>query len=288
MTSASLPGNQWAKRASVFEQSIARDLTANGINAQAGGLQYIYNTSMTTEAREFFEKTDEGSKKRKEVTPDILAYIPVGDDPTAARLPQTYDSKSINHGPTHYPEYYGRRGRPPDEIPPVSKPVETRERLVSREYENKLRNIDTKFNGTPPDTIGPMRTALRSYGGCQGLISGYYGDLSPGYEELIKTTAAVGAMRQAYMYGLDPDNSTNHIRSVIANKVRTRWAMMVFRENAMLKLVNIKHIQGYRAAGNPMHDVGMQDSWSRLREEYRYAGDDYHGPRNCGFGFGRR
>ena len=66
-----------------------------------------------------------------------------------------------------------------------------------------------------------METALLSYGGCRGLVGGFYGEMSPNFDRLVKAAAAKGAELHAGKYGLTDGDK---IRSVLANKIRTNWA----------------------------------------------------------------
>ena len=86
-----------------------------------------------------------------------------------------------------------------------------------------------------------METALLSYGGCHGLVGGFYGEMSPNFDRLIKTAAAKGAELHAGKYGLTDGDM---VRSVLANKIRTNWAMALARENAHVKLANIRWVRG--------------------------------------------
>ena len=40
-----------------------------------------------------------------------------------------------------------------------------------------------------------MEAALLSYGGCRGLVGGFYGEMSPNFDRLVKAAAAKGRQR---------------------------------------------------------------------------------------------
>lgn len=129
-----------------------------------------------------------------------------------------------------------------------------------------------------------MEAALQSYGGCKGLIGGFYGEMSPNFDRLVKAAAEKGAELHANKYGLEATGGGD-IRSVLANKIRTNWAMALARENAHVKLANIRWVRG---AGfeDARYDTeaDMHSRWNRQREEYRYANEEYRGARMGGFG----
>ena len=67
-----------------------------------------------------------------------------------------------------------------------------------------------------------------SYDGCSGLVGGFYGEFSKDVDRLIKLAAQEGAELHAAKYGLE---SSKQIRPVLANKIRTNWAMALARGN---------------------------------------------------------
>ena len=117
-----------------------------------------------------------------------------------------------------------------------------------------------------------METALLSYGGCRGLVGGFYGEMSPNFDRLVKAAAAKGAELHAGKYGLTDGDK---IRSVLANKIRTNWAMALARENAHVKLANIRWVRGagFEEARYDT-EADMHSRWNKQREEYRYANDE--------------
>ena len=118
-----------------------------------------------------------------------------------------------------------------------------------------------------------METALLSYGGCHGLVGGFYGEMSPNFDRLIKTAAAKGAELHAGKYGLTDGDM---VRSVLANKIRTNWAMALARENAHVKLANIRWVRGagFEEARYDT-EADMHSRWNKERAEYRYANEEY-------------
>ena len=99
---------------------------------------------------------------------------------------------------------------------------------------------------------------------------------------LIKLAAQEGAELHAAKYGLE---NSKQIRSVLANKIRTNWAMALARGNADVILSNLRFVRG----GAPDEDHYSQFSdqhshWNKKREEYRYACEEFRGPRMGGFG----
>ena len=124
-----------------------------------------------------------------------------------------------------------------------------------------------------------METALLSYGGCRGLVGGFYGEMSPNFDRLVKAAAAKGAELHAGKYGLTDGDK---IRSVLANKIRTNWAMALAHKNAHIKLANIRWVRGagFEEARYDT-EADMHSRWNKQREEYRYANDEYRGACAC-------
>ena len=72
--------------------------------------------------------------------------------------------------------------------------------------------------------VGPMEEALMSYDGCSCLIGGFYSKFSKDIDRLIKLAAEEGAELHTAKYRLE---SSKQIRSVLVNKIRTNWAMVL-------------------------------------------------------------
>ena len=86
----------------------------------------------------------------------------------------------------------------------------------------------------------------------------------------------------AAKYGLE---SSKQIRSVLANKIRTNWAMALARGNADVILSNLRFVRGSAADEDRYGQFSDQHSrWNKKREEYRYAYEEFRGPRMGGFG----
>ena len=112
---------------------------------------------------------------------------------------------------------------------------------------------------------------------------GYHGDLSPAIETLLLATAEIRAERMAMRLGIE--SGKKKFKGILANKIRNKWAMTRFRENAQLKLINLRWVAGFTGADNPRaYDADTFSGANRMRDEYRYAYDDYVGPRPGGFG----
>ena len=185
---------------------------------------------------------------------------------------QLYDLKVINQCKTRYPPNQTER----------CGPVNKREAQIPTEYIIRLRSKDRAYHHTQPGQKGPMETALLSYGGCRGLVGGFYGEMSPNFDRLIKAAAKKGAELHAGKYGLSDGDM---VRSVLANKIRTNWAMALARENAHVKLANIRWVRGagFEEARYDT-EADMHSRWNKRREEYRYANEEYRGARMGGFG----
>ena len=247
---------------------VAKDLSYCGIETRVEPRGMV-NSWMTPAA--FVNMNNaEGARPLQGCIPDLHTREP----PPGGGAPQEqlYDLKVINQCKTRYPPNQTAR------CGPVSK----REAQIPTEYINRLRSKDQAYHHTQPGQKGPMETALLSYGGCRGLVGGFYGEMSPNFDRLVKAAAAKGAELHAGKYGLTDGDK---IRSVLANKIRTNWAMALARENAHVKLANIRWVRGagFEEARYDT-EADMHSRWNKQREEYRYANDEYRGARMGGFG----
>ena len=251
-----------------FVMQVAKDLNYCGIEARVEPRGMV-NSWMTPAA--FINMNNaEGARPLQGCIPDLLTREPPPGG--GASQEQLYDLKVINQCKTRYP---------PNQTAWCG-PVSKREAQIPTEYVNRLRSKDQAYHHTQPGQKGPMETALLSYGGCHGLVGGFYGEMSPNFDRLIKTAAAKGAELHAGKYGLTDGDM---VRSVLANKIRTNWAMALARENAHVKLANIRWVRGagFEEARYDT-EADMHSRWNKERAEYRYANEEYRGARMGGFG----
>ena len=88
----------------------------------------------------------------------------------------------------------------------------------------------------------------------------------------------------AAKYGLE---NSKQIRSVLANKIRTNWAMALARGNADVILSNLCFVHGGAADEDCYGHFSDQHSrWNKKCKEYHYAYEEFRGP--CMGGFGGR
>ena len=106
----------------------------------------------------------------------------------------------------------------------------------------------------------------------------FYGEFSKDVDRLIKLAAQEGAELHAAKYGLE---SSKQIRSVLANKIRTNWAMALARGNADVILSNLRFVRGGAADEDRYGQFSDQHSrWNKKCEEHRYAYEEFRGRRN--------
>ena len=264
----SLPGKARDIRHLECAQQIARDLNYNGIPTRTEPRD-MANAWMTLAGRTAMQAA-EGARPLQGCVPDLLTRQPPPGG--GALQDKLWDLKVINHCKTRYPPNQTER----------CGPVKKREAEIPNEYVNRLRSKDQKYHHTQPGQKGPMETALQSYGGCRGLVGGFYGEFSPNLDRLVKAAAQKGAELHASKYGLA---NGDKIQSVLANKIRTNWAMALARENAHVKIANVRWVRGagFEEARCDA-EADLHSRWHRQREDYRYANEEYRGPRMGGFG----
>ena len=88
----------------------------------------------------------------------------------------------------------------------------------------------------------------------------------------------------AYMRRCVEKQNISYLRSVLTNKIRTNWAMALFRGNAQVKISNVRWVRGASGGANAGDGADRDGRWRQKREQYRYAQDEYRGPQMGGFG----
>ena len=120
-----------------------------------------------------------------------------------------------------------------------------------------------------------MEEALMSYNSCTGIVGGFYSEFTKDIDRLIKLTAQEGAELHAAKYGLE---SSKQIRSVLVNKIRTNWAMVLVHGNADVILSNLHFVRGSATDEDHYGQFSDQHShWNKKCEEYCYAYKEFHG-----------
>ena len=243
------------------------DLNYNGIPAIAEPHNMV-NSWMTPAAFDDMNRC-EGNRPLQGCIPDILTTEPRPGG--GAPIQRLYDFKAINQCKTRYKPTQTER----------CEPVNKRAAEIPDEYIKKLREKDRRYLNTANGEVGPMEEALMSYDGCTGLVGGFYGEFSRDVDQLIKLAAQEGAELHAAKYRLE---SSKQIRSVLANKIRTNWAMALARGNADVILSNLRFVRGSAADEDRYGQFSDQHSrWNKKRGEYRYAYEEFRGPRMGGF-----
>jgi hypothetical protein len=265
-----LPGAARDYRHDELVYAAAADLQYNGVPAVVEPRNLV-NAWMTPAGHAAMSQA-EAQRPLQGCIPDLLTTEEPGEG-GGAPVRRLYDLKVINHCPSRYgPNQTDRCG-----------PVEKRAAAIPTEYVNKLRNKDRAYHNTAPGEQGPMEAALQSLGGCTGLVGGFYGEMSKSVDQLAKTAARQGAERQAAKWALD-NTAISYLRSVLTNKIRTNWAMALFRGNAQVKISNVRWVRGASGGANAGDGADRDGRWRQKREQYRYAQDEYRGPQMGGFG----
>ena len=153
---------------------------------------------------------------------------------------------------------------------------------IPDEYIKKLREKDRRYHNTANGEVGPMEEALMSYDGCSGLVGGFYGEFSKDIDRLIKLTAQEGVELHTAKYRL---KSSKQIRSVLANKIRTNWAMALAHGNADFILSNLCFVHGGAVDEDRYGQFSDQHShWNKKCEEYCYMYEEFRRPHMGSFG----
>ena len=166
---AHLPFDSWRQRHDLFKLSLETMLYEARIVTEVevyGRFSHLIPTlaNNTDEALHFY-------REKQGLVPDFLLKMesPSGLKDTLAEL------KFISAGLTYYNS--------------EDKQVDVRARSLQQEYVRKCRDIDKKYCGASPNTIGPLEQHLRTYGDLMGLVVGQFGEASQGLHDLVDYAA---------------------------------------------------------------------------------------------------
>ena len=92
--------------------------------------------------------------------------------------------------------------------------------------------------------MGPVVSALASFGGATGLAFGKYGEWGPHVGSLLREIAKEHAARFMVELGC---RTPSHARSVATQLLRRRWGMALLKANAAVAISNQAHLHGEHA-----------------------------------------
>ena len=108
-----------------------------------------------------------------------------------------------------------------------------------------------------------------SYDSCTGLIRGFYSEFSKDVNQLIKLAAQGGVELHTAKYRLE---NSKQIRSVLANKIRMNWVMVLACGSTDVILLNLHFVHGSATDEDCYSQFSDQHShWNRKHEEYCYT-----------------
>ena len=150
--------------------------------------------------------------------------------------------------------------------------VEHRANKVHKEYLDKARKADIKWNNTPQNAIGPIESRLNEFGTVIPFVFGYLGEANKAVRTLLKEIATVGARNLWRQMG---QTCQVNAYGVLLNSYRRTLGVAAVRANARMKLRVLGTLLG--RSNDAQHN-------SATREEARFRKaewDNYlrHGPR---------
>ena len=127
--------------------------------------------------------------------------------------------------------------------------INRREAKVAAEYVNHANGLDRQFAGYTRERqrageVGPVASALASFGGATGLAFGKYGEWGPHVGSLLREIAKEHAARFMVELGC---RTPSHARSVATQLLRRRWGMALLKANAAVAISNQAHLHGGHA-----------------------------------------
>jgi hypothetical protein len=189
------------------------------------------------------------------IRPDFLFKKPTGD--------RIGDVKTISFTASNY----GGANRTKN-----GAAVENKANKVHKEYLDKARKADIKWNNTPQNAIGPIESRLNEFGTVIPFVFGYLGEANKAVRTLLKEIATVGARNLWRQMG---QTCQVNAYGVLLNSYRRTLGVAAVRANARMKLRVLGTLLG--RSNDAQHN-------SATREEARFRKaewDNYlrHGPR---------
>ena len=202
-----------------------------------------------------FMDESEGMRKREIIQPDFLFQRATGE--------YLGDVKTISFTTSNY----GGLKRTEPHLA-----VNTRARKVHKEYLNKAKAADRKWNHTPQNAVGPIELRLNEFGAVRPFVFGFLGETNNAVRKLVKDIATVGARNLWRQMG---QTSQVNAYGVLLGKFRRTVGVAAVRANACMKL---------RVLGTLLGRRDDSQFYRASREEARFRDaewDNYlhHGPR---------
>ena len=133
----------------------------------------------------------------------------------------------------------------------TSRAVETKANSVKTEYTRKARKLDTLY-APEADDPGPFESSLTSFhgGGVTPLCFGAFGETSEEVDLYVKRCARLAANRQdgMAMSPLDSSEDSRGAYNLLVRQFRVALAVLVAKENALLKLKRTQFIRPTKAS----------------------------------------
>ena len=153
--------------------------------------------------------------------------------------------------------------------------VNKRAEEVNREYYSHARALDTQFNNTEPNTIGPVQQILRSYGAngkVVGLAIGTFAECSSDFHNLRKFVASVLADKDV----LGTNITVGEVKGRIAKKFFAIMGHTIHRGWARLLLDRISRILNREAQAAETNDNNSENNLNHNGDHLNVDLDNFH------------
>lgn len=145
--------------------------------------------------------------------------------------------KSIQYNDSWYPH--------PDR-PGNTSGVELQARKIPKEYIDKAKKADIKWNGTPnmPGFEGPVLTRLKQLQSSLGnpvlpIVAGAFGEINKAFDALLKHAAQIGAERLFRRMRLSPAPSAN---GYLLQQLRVKIGSTILRGRGAMLMAKLSHV----------------------------------------------
>jgi len=168
LLNASLKGSPPTVKHDAIKHIIASCIEACGVNCTME-VYNLFAEYIGAQAREAHSNSQNPYRARQAIVPDFLVDL----------IKQLLaELKVITYGVTNYHPANVHKDKKQYAVEKKALDVETM-------YPRKARDIDRRFNNTPPGTKGPVEMKLDSYGEVVPLIAGHFGEINRKFTQLL-------------------------------------------------------------------------------------------------------
>ena len=145
--------------------------------------------------------------------------------------------------------------------------MDQRAKQIPNAYRNKLKKIDSKYNGTVVGQVGPLEQRLLGFGDILRLVAGQYGDISQDFHVLIKKLAVTKSQHISLLEGRPVSPSE---QGLLLHHLRRRISVSIIRAQSRCLLSRLQHM------APAAKEAAKRRAFSKHRNEHEEKDRLYH------------